>query len=276
MIDPNIKLVALIGDPVAHSVSPAIHNAAFKALGLNYVYLSFQVPPSALGDAITVVRGLGFRGANITIPHKTTVLPLLDFIDPAAKRIGAVNTIVNDEGKLTGYNTDAPGFLAALRRGSFQPKGEKAVVLGAGGAARAIVFALREAGATVNIVNRSPEAGKFLASESGTSAFEMNRAGLRSALAGASIVVNATSVGMSPNDEATPLPAHHLRPGLVVFDTVYRPKLTRLLKEAKAADCSVISGLEMLIEQGALAFELWTGEKASREVMHRAAAEALG
>ncbi len=112
MIDANVKFMALIGDPVRQSVSPAMHNAAFQALGLNYTYLAFQVPPAALGDAITVVRGLGFRGANITIPHKTTVLRLLDNINPYAKRIGAVNTVVNDVGKLSGHNTDAPGFLS--------------------------------------------------------------------------------------------------------------------------------------------------------------------
>jgi shikimate dehydrogenase len=276
MIDANIKFVALIGNPVAHSVSPAMHNAAFQALGLNYVYLAFQVPPAALGDAITVVRGLGFRGANITIPHKTTVLPLLDDIDPHANRMGAVNTIVNNDGKLTGYNTDAPGFLAALRRNGIELKGEKAVVLGAGGVARAIVFALRDAGATVSIVNRSPEAAQALANEAGAAAFAMNRAGFRSALPGASLVVNATSVGMSPDNDSTPLPVRLLRPGMVVFDTVYRPRQTQLLKDAKAAGCTTIGGLEMFVEQGALAFELWTGENAPRKVMRQAASEALG
>jgi len=276
MIDPNIKFVALIGDPVVHSASPAMQNAAFQKLGLPYVYLSFQVPPTALVEAITVVRGLGFRGANVTIPHKTSVLPLLDNIAPYAQRIGAVNTIVNDNGKLTGFNTDAPGFLAALRASGFDPKGEKAVVVGAGGAARAIVFTLRDAGAIVSIFNRSPGAAQILADEAGVTALEMNRSGWRSAFAGASLVINATSVGMSPDNDSTPLPVRLLRSGLVVFDTVYRPRQTKLLKEAKAAGCTTIGGLEMLVEQGALAFELWTGEKAPRKVMHQAAAEALG
>ena len=276
MIDVNVKFMALIGDPVRQSVSPAMHNAAFQALGLNYAYLAFQVPPANLGDAITVARGPGFRGANITIPHKTTVLRLLDNIDPSAKRIGAVNTLVNDAGKLTGHNTDAPGFLAALRSGGFEPKGEKAVVLGAGGAARAIVFALRDAGATVAVVNRSPEAAIALAGEAGASAFEMTDSGFESALDGASAVVNATNVGMSPDIDSTPLPAHLLQPGLVVFDSVYRPQQTRLLKDAQAGGCAIVGGLDMLVEQGALAFELWIGEKAPRDVMRRAAEEALG
>jgi shikimate dehydrogenase len=276
MIGTDTKLIGLIGDPVAHSVSPAMHNGAFQAMGLNYVYLAFRVPPAVLADAIVGLRGFGMWGANITIPHKTSVLPLLDTIDGQAKRIGAVNTIVNDGGKLSGYNTDGPGFLAALRSGGFEPKGEKAVVLGAGGVARAVVFALRDAGATVAIVNRSPEGAVNLARETGASVFELNGPGLRSAISGASLIVNATSVGMSPDADSTPLPANLLRPGLMVFDTVYRPRETMLIKSAKTAGCRVISGLGMLVEQGALAFELWTGEKAPRDIMRQAAAEALG
>jgi shikimate dehydrogenase len=275
MIDANSRLIALIGDPVAHSVSPAMQNAAFNALGLNYVYLAFQVPFASLGDAISGIRGLELRGANITIPHKTAVLPLLDKIDEQAKRIGAVNTLVSEGGKLIGHNTDAPGFLAALRSSGFEPKGEKAVVLGAGGAARAIVFALLDAGSTVAFVNRSPEAAIALARETGASAFELSVSGLQSAMAGASLIVNATSVGMSPDIDSTPLPTHLLRPSLVVFDAVYRPRQTRLLREAKAAGCRTVEGIEMLIEQGALAFELWTGQAAPREVMRQAAVKAL-
>ncbi len=275
MIDSNSRLIALIGDPVAHSVSPAMQNAAFKALGLNYVYLAFRVPAAALSDAINGLRGLGLRGANITIPLKTAVVPLLNEIDEQARRIGAVNTIVNDNGKLMGHNTDAPGFLATLKANGFEPKGKKAVVLGAGGAARALAFALRDAGSTVAIVNRSPEAAIALGKETGATAFDLSETGLRSAMDGASLVVNATSVGMSPDDDSTPLPAHLLRPGLVVFDTVYRPRQTRLVREAEAAGCKTVGGLDMLVEQGALAFELWTEQAAPREVMRQAAIKAL-
>ncbi|XUX00602.1 MAG: shikimate dehydrogenase [Dehalogenimonas sp.] len=276
MIAADRKMIALIGNPVAHSVSPAMQNAAFQAMALNYVYLAFQVPPAALGEAVSVVRGLGFRGANITIPHKTAVMPLLDNIDPYAKRIGAINTVLNDNGKLTGYNTDAPGFLSALRSGGFEPQGEKAVVLGAGGAARAVVFALRDTGTNVAIINRSHESAVNLARETESSSFEPSESGLRSAMAGSSLVVNTTSLGMSPNAGSTPLPVQFLRPGLFVFDTVYRPRQTRLLREAEAAGCKTLGGLEMLVEQGALAFELWTGKTAPRDVMRQAAAEALG
>ncbi|PPD58242.1 shikimate dehydrogenase [Dehalogenimonas etheniformans] len=275
MIDENTRMIALLGNPVAQSVSPAMQNAAFRALEQKYIYLAFQVPPAALGEAINVVRGLGFRGANITIPHKTTVIPLLDNTDPHAKRIGAVNTVLNENGKLTGYNTDAPGFLVALRRGGFEPKGEKAVVLGAGGAARAVVFALRDAGTTIAIINRSHESAVNLARETESSSFELSESGLRSAMAGSSLVVNTTSLGMSPNAGSTPLPVQFLRQGLFVFDTVYRPRQTRLLREAEAAGCKILGGLEMLVEQGALAFELWTGKTAPRDVMRQAAAEAL-
>ncbi|MEN8613743.1 shikimate dehydrogenase [Dehalogenimonas sp. THU2] len=275
MITADTRVIALIGDPVGHSVSPAMHDAAFKALGLNYIYLAFRVPVAGLAQAIEGIRGLGLAGANVTIPHKTAVLPLLDSVNSQANRIGAVNTIMNQNGRLIGYNTDASGFLAALKGGSFEPEGKKAVVLGAGGVARAAVFALGDAGASVAIVNRTAAAARKLAGETGSSVFEMTENGFHAALEGVSLVVNATSVGMSPDDGSTPLPATFLRPGMTVIDTVYRPRRTRLLAEAEAAGCTVVGGLEMLVEQGALAFELWTGIPAPRQVMRQAAAEAL-
>ncbi|TFG46488.1 MAG: shikimate dehydrogenase [Dehalococcoidia bacterium] len=276
MINSETRLIALIGDPVAHSVSPAMHNAAFKALGLNYAYMAFRVATEELGEAIDGIRGMGLRGANITIPHKTTALPILDIIDEQARLIGAVNTIVNDNGLLTGHNTDAPGFLSALRLGGFEPNGKKAVVLGAGGAARAIIFALRDAGAFVSIVNRTLSFAEALAGETGAAAFEMTDSGYLKALDGATLIVNATSVGLSPDDSSSPFPSTLLRPEITVFDTVYRPRQTKLLVEAEAAGCRVIGGLEMLIEQGALSFELWTDKEVPREIMRQAAAEALG
>lgn len=276
MINSSTRLVALLGDPVAHSVSPAMQNAAFAAAGLNFVYLAFPVPAAAIGGAVAGLRDLGIRGANVTIPHKTAVQAFLDSVDEQAKRVGAVNVIVNDGGRLTGHNTDAPGFLAALNRGGFEPGGKKVVVLGSGGAARAIVFALREAGASsIAIVNRTPETAASLAAETGAAAFPLTEQGLKEALSGAALVVNATSVGMSPDGGSTPLPSGFLRPDLTVFDTIYRPRETRLLREAEGAGCRTIGGLEMLVEQGALAFELWTGEPAPRGIMRQAAAGAL-
>lgn len=252
-----------------------MQNAAFAAAGLNFVYLAFPVPAAAVSGAVAGLRGLGIRGANITIPHKTAVMPFLDRIDDQARRIGAVNVILNDGGRLTGCNTDAPGFLAALKCSGFEPSGKKAVVIGAGGAARAVVFALRGAGASVAIVNRTRETAASLAADTGAAALPMTDAGFSEALAGASLVVNATSIGLSPDIEATPLPAKFLRQGLVVFDIVYRPQQTRLLRDAEAAGCQTIGGLEMLVEQGALAFELWAGQPAPRDVMSGAAAGAL-
>lgn len=274
MINTDTKLVGLLGDPVAHSLSPLMHNSAFRTLGLNYRYLAFKVSTQDLSKAIEGIRGLGLRGANITIPYKQAVLPMLDEVDIQAKRIGAVNTIINEGGRLKGYNTDTTGFLAALKGFGFNPKGQKTVILGAGGVARAIAFALNKAGASVSIINRSLSTAQALAGEIGATAFESTEGGYGAALTGASLLVNATSLGMIPEDPS-PLPSGMLLPGIMVFDTVYRPRQTRLLKEAEAAGCVAIGGLEMLIEQGALAFELWTGQNAPRQVMRQVVHEAL-
>jgi shikimate dehydrogenase len=275
MMTADTKLVVLIGDPVAHSVSPAMYNAAFRERQLPYTFEALRVTTDHLAAAVSSLRGANLRGANVTIPHKTAVMPLLDAVDAAALRIGAVNTIVNQNGKLTGYNTDAPGFLTALRKSGFKPEGRQAVVLGAGGAARAVVFALKDAGAEVAVINRTFSTARALAAETGTRAFETSAEGYRQALEGAVLVVNATSVGLSPEEAATPLPQEWLRPDLTVFDTVYRPRRTCLLREAEAAGCAVIGGLEMLAAQGALSFELWTGQPAPLEVMLQAAEAAL-
>lgn len=275
MIVSDTRLVFLIGDPVTHSVSPMMQNAAFRERRLDYIYQTLSVSTENLATAVAGLRELKVRGANVTIPHKTAVMAFLDTLDAPARRIGAVNTIVNDNGRLTGYNTDAVGFLAALRAGRFEPEGKKATVLGAGGAARAIVFALKDAGAAVNIVNRTFSTAAELAATTGATAFRATEEGYLRALEGATLVVNATSVGLCPNDSASPISPSLLKPGMTVFDTIYRPRQTRLLREAQAAGCDVIGGLEMLVAQGALSFELWTGEPAPREVMVRAAEAAL-
>ena len=279
MITAKTHVVGLIGDPVEHSVSPAMHNAAFACLELDYVYLPFRVPKERLGEAIGGVRGLGFRGINVTIPHKVAVMSFLDEIEPVAEKIGAVNTIVNDNGHLTGYNTDAGGFLLALGRAGFKPDGKKAVILGAGGASRAISFALAGGGARLVILNRREEldwavelAGRIReAAGQEAIAFELNTGNLEQALEGAALLVNATSVGMHPNVESTPVDKKLLRPGLVVFDAVYNPLQTRLMREAGEAGATPVSGLDMLIGQGTMAFELWTGEKSPAAEMKKAA-----
>ncbi|MBI2836330.1 MAG: shikimate dehydrogenase [Chloroflexi bacterium] len=283
-ISGKTKVCGLIGDPVEHTMSPAMHNAAFRELGLDYVYVAFHVKNEGLGKAIEGMRALNLRGLNVTIPHKVNVIPLLDEIDPMAKKIGAVNTIVNDNGRLKGYNTDASGFLQALLAKGIEPEGKSVVVLGAGGASRAISFILAGRGSRLTILNRAQEL--HWATELAhrleeefrrkVEALELNSKNLDKALDKADILVNATPVGMSPNDGETPAPSDLLRPELIVYDIVYNPVKTRLLREAEAANARTIAGLDMLVWQGATAFELWTGQKPPFEVMKREAAKMLG
>jgi shikimate dehydrogenase len=277
IVSGKTRICGLIGDPVEHSMSPAMQNAAFRELGLDYVYVPFRVKSTELGQAIAGMRALNIRGLNVTVPHKVAVVQFLDELDHLAEKIGAVNTIVNDDGVLTGYNTDATGFLQALQEREIEPAGKTAVILGAGGAARAIAFILAERGATLLILNRALELdwAKDLASRISqifgkkVKALELNKENLTKVIGKADILVNATSVGMSPRADETPVPADRLRPDLIVYDIVYNPMKTRLLREAEAAGASTISGVDMLVWQGALAFEKWTGRKAPVELMKR-------
>ncbi len=283
MITAQTKLCGLIGDPVAHSLSPAMHNAAFAALGLDYVYLAFRVARAELPHALNGFRAFGGRGLNVTIPHKVEVIALLDGLDALAGQIGAVNTIVAEGGRLTGYNTDAPGFLAALSGAGYDPQGKRVVLLGAGGAARAVAFALAGLAGAMTILNRASSlkraeelAASLRLAGQAAEVQELSEAHLRAALAQADLLVNATSVGMSPQAEETPVPAVLLRPPLTVFDLVYTPLRTRLLREAEAAGCPTIGGLAMLVAQGAASFGLWTGVKPDMSIMRAAALTALG
>lgn len=274
-ISGKTRVCALIGDPVEHSMSPAMHNAAFHELGLDYVYVAFRVEKQNLGKAIDGLRGFGLRGMNVTIPHKVEVMSFLDELDPLAEKIGAVNTIVNEGGKLRGYNTDAGGFLHALLAQGIEPEGKKVAIVGAGGVARAASFVLADRKAKLTILNRTEElnwavelAGHITqAFGKQVDALELNRQNLSKVLADADVLVNATSVGMSPKAEATPVPGDLLRKGLAVYDIVYNPVETRLLKEAGAHGAKTISGLDMFVWQGALAFEMWTGHKAPVDLM---------
>ena len=283
MISAKTRICGLIGDPVEHSVSPVMHNAAFSSLGLDYIYLPFRVEKGQLAKAIDGVRALNIGGLNVTIPHKVAVIPFLDGLETLAERIGAVNTIVNDNGHLKGYNTDASGFVKALLERGIEPRGKKMVILGAGGASRAISLTLAERDADLVILNRQLEIdwavelassiSRFLGKE--VKALELNEQNLSAVLEDADILVNATSVGMSPNSDETPVPAKLLKAGLVVFDIVYNPIKTRLLTEAEVAGAETIDGLDMLVWQGALAFEMWTGVKAPVGVMKAEAIKAL-
>ena len=258
-----------------------MHNAAFEGLGLDYVYLPFRVREEELEKAAHGIRALNIRGLNVTMPHKVAIINFLDRLDPLAERIGAVNTVVNDEGILTGYNTDATGFLQALLEKGIEPKGRRVAVIGAGGASRAISFALAERGASLIILNRhrfkAEELAKRIASfNQNVKALALDERNLAEALSWADVLVNATSLGMSPEVDKTPVPAGMLRQNLVIFDIVYTPLKTRLLREAEQAGARIVEGLDMLVRQAALSFEIWTGMKAPIELMREAARRALG
>jgi shikimate dehydrogenase len=280
-ISGKTKVCAIIGDPVEHTMSPAMHNAAFKKLGLDYVYVSLRVKPGDLAAAVAGLRSFSVAGFNVTIPHKVAILPLLDQLDPAAEKIGAVNTVVNLSGKLVGYNTDAEGFLRALMDHGIEPAGKKIAVIGAGGASRAISYILAEKGANLTIFNRRENLAR---AESIASMITINLGrdvevlaldSLAEGLKNVDILVNTTSVGMAPQAGVSPIPAGLLEGIPVVFDIVYNPRETQLIKDAKKSGAETIGGLEMLAWQGALSFEKWTGQKAPVELMRREAVKML-
>jgi shikimate dehydrogenase len=259
----NTQLCGIIGNPVEHSMSPAIHNAAFKELELNYVYLAFNV--TDVEGAVRGMKAFNIRGFSVTMPHKLEVMKYLDEIDEVAQQIGAVNTIINDNGCLKGYNTDWTGFVRSLEaHTSIQNK--RVVILGAGGVSRAITFGIKQRGGNMTILNRAIEIemAESLAKElecpwGDLSQFE--------SVIDADIVINATSVGMPPLDDKTVIDPQHLRAEQIVFDAVYNPLETKFLREAKKRGCQVIQGYEMLLLQGVAQFELWTGESAPVELM---------
>jgi len=275
MLNNKTIICGVIGHPVSHSLSPTIHNAAFRHCGLNYAYYAFDVPKESLGDAIMGAKALSFAGLSVTIPHKVAVLPLLDKLDPLAKEIGAVNTVVNDNGFLKGYNTDVSGFLDSIHASGIILRNKRVLLLGAGGVARAIAFALSLNGAQTHIASRlnsykkAVEIASNLSSihQDSASALVLNDENLQSEVKQADVIVNATSIGMEPESLMTPIPARLLRPGLVVFDAVYSHGCTRLISEAKEKGCVTISGQEMLIRQGAAAFKLWTKKDAPTDIM---------
>ena len=282
-ITSSTKLVGLLGWPVSHSVSPAMHNAAFAALGLNWRYVPLPVDPQrpdAVRRAVGGLAALGMAGANVTVPHKQAVMPYVDRLLPAAQAIGAVNTlIVEPDGSLTGDNTDAAGFLADLREHGVEAAGRRVLLLGAGGSARAAAYGLAAAGAArIDVLNRTPAAAQALAAAIQPLAPDCSlQAGalpqdVERLAPAADLIVNCTSLGMTPHSDTTPWPQDApLRPGQVVYDLVYNPPQTVLLRQAAESGAQAIGGLGMLVWQGALAFERWTGCQAPVEVMRRAA-----
>jgi shikimate dehydrogenase len=281
-ITGDTTLVGVIGWPVKHSLSPAMHNAAFAESGLDWVYVPLPVYPDHVGEAVRGVRALGFAGANVTVPHKQAVLAHLDEVSRAAQVIGAVNTIVVRDGALHGDNTDATGFIASLRETGFDPAGTYCALLGAGGAARAVAHALADAGALqVCIYNRNFSRARDLCRDMAKfhSDVRFEPASLND-VAGIGddidLVVNTTSVGMWPHTEASPWP-HELRlpAQITVCDLVYNPRDTLFLTQARAVGAETVDGLGMLVYQGAAAFEIWTGRPAPVGMMRKACLQAL-
>ncbi|MCR4368740.1 MAG: shikimate dehydrogenase [archaeon] len=263
-INSKTQLLCVIGKPSRHSRSPAMHNAGFSELGLNMVYLAFE--PENLKKTVEALRQLGALGFNVTMPFKEEIIPLLDRMDDSARRIGAVNTVVNSNGRLTGYNTDGEGAVSALKT-QIDLRGKKILMLGSGGAAKAICFALEKEGTKITVSSRNTLSARKLAKTIGHSSVALSEI---KSLEEFDVLINATPVGMEPNARQTPIAPNLLHKKLVVFDLVYEPRDTVLLKEAKRRGCRTIEGLEMLLGQGFASFELFTGKKAPRDAMRRA------
>ena len=271
--------LGVLGWPVAHSRSPAIHNAALKALGLSdWHYQLLPVPPELLEETVRGLGAAGFKGANVTIPHKEAALALADEATPRARAIGAANTLTfRADGSIHADNTDAPGLIAALPR---DPRGQHALVLGAGGSARAVVWALLDAGAQVSIWNRTPERAETVAADLGARAVRLvdsstdGAASNKRLSAPADLLVNCTAVGLDDSSQAfkdLPVKADHLSTYACVVDLVYRSPAAELLLAARSAGCDVVDGLDVLVQQGALSLQSWTGLQPSLREMHQAA-----
>ena len=278
------QYAGIFGYPLAHSISPAFQQAAFDYYSLPVRYDAWSTPPDDLASEIRKLRSDAFLGANVTVPHKEAVMSLIDEVEPWAKRIGAVNTIVKAQGRLTGYNTDAGGFIRALREsGGVEPRGKRVLVLGAGGAGRAAVFALAgEGAASIIIANRTVSRAESLVRDLGdlakdVEAVPIEGGHLARACLAADIIVNCTSIGMLHSDSQGRAPIDgRLAPSTsLVYDMVYNPAETPLLMEAARAGASTLGGLSMLVYQGAASFELWTGRKAPIQAMFTAARKAL-
>lgn len=280
--DAHTQLCAVIGNPVAHSLSPAMHNAAFQAAGLNFIYLAFNV--THLEGCMAGMRSLnGFRGLSVTIPHKVGVMHYLDDVTPLAQSVGCVNTVVNDGGRLLGTITDGTGTLRAFEHAGVSLKNKSILFAGTGGAARAVAFALAESRLPreISILGRTPSHVSTLVEDlqhtSRVPVHGGNLAEADTALASScDIIINATPVGMFRHSEGkSSVPPAWLHADQVVFDMVYRPRYTKFLQDAAEKGCTIIPGLEMLLYQAVLQFELWTGRKAPETAMRQALQEAL-
>ncbi len=269
-VSGNTQVVAVIGDPVRHSLSPTVFNAAFDAAEMDWVYVAFPVPEGSGEQAARMVRTFDIRGMSVTMPHKEAVVPAMDELTEVAQRLNAVNCIVNTDGRLVGHNTDGAGFLESLRHHGFEPKGARCVVLGAGGAARAVILALSDAdAASVAVHNRDAGRGRIAATLAGSDAAFVTEDALVDAIGAADLVINATPVGMSPGDGPA-LPEEALHCDLFVADLIYNPGETPLLAAAERVGARHCNGAGMLVHQAAEAFRIITGRPAPLHAMAEA------
>lgn len=288
-IDASFRVCALLGYPAHHSMGPSIHNTAFEELALPFVYVAQDVAPENLAVAIAGARALGYRGLSITMPHKVAALGLVDDVDDMARAIGCINTVVNESGRLIGYNSDGQGALDALGRAGIDVTGRRVLVLGSGGAARAVAMTvamrgqpeeLTILGVVADELSRLGQdvaemTGKVVAKTAGQKVHArlLDPSSLAAAMKTADVLLHCTPIGMTPNTEDSIVPSALLRPDLSVFDAVYNPRRTRFLREAAAAGCRVVEGMEMFLGQAMVQFALWTGKPAPIQAM-RAVVEA--
>lgn len=280
-INARTKLLCVIGHPIEHSMSPVMHNAALKELSLNFKYLAIDVPPEDLEKAVIGFKKHDMKGINVTIPHKEKIMEYLDKIEPLAEKIGAVNTIKNVNGKLIGKNTDAIGAKKALIDAGFEFMGKKALIIGAGGAARAISFALSEEIDELFICNRTKKRAIKLAKDLEDSTKitatgrNLSKKALKLLIDKVAILINTTPLGMYPHVGISPIPRELLADHLFVYDIIYNPLKTQLLKDASEIGCKTLNGIDMFINQGALAFEWWTDMKPNINTMKEKIIELL-
>lgn len=273
IITAQTKLLCIIGYPIEHSMSPIMHNAVIKELNLDYIYLAFRVYPNNLKLAVKAFKTLDIKGINVTIPFKEKIIKFLDEIDPIGQKIGAVNTIKNEDGYLIGRNTDAEGSKKAILNSGFAISGRNVLILGAGGAARALCYGLANDIDKITIVNRTENRAEKLAKELNRNfgiAIESKKfsaSTLKEETKKADLLINTTPIGMYPNVDKTPISAEFFHENLFVFDVVYNPLETKLLKEANESGCKTLGGLDMLVYQGASAFEWWTNQKPNVNIM---------
>jgi len=281
-ISGHTRVLCVIGYPIEHSMSPIMHNAVIRELKLNYIYLAFKISPNNLNLAVKGFRAFNIKGINVTLPFKQKIMNYLDDIDPIAQKIGAVNAIKNDNGNLSGRNTDAEAAKNALINAGYTTSGKNLLILGAGGAARALTYILAEDINKIIIANRTEKRAIKLAKELKKN-FSIKVEGKRNSISvlkeeskKADILINTTPVGMYPSVEKSPIPAEFLHKDLIVYDIVYNPLETKLMKDATKIGCNTIGGLDMLVNQGALAFEWWTNKKPNINLMKNKIIEFLG